>query len=433
MAETYNVYTSNLQEGSYSKIAEGLTERTINIDADDPNAGGIKYVKVAAVNEAGESFRSKSVKLTFIGAVAKPEILKYFYNGFFIQYGNAAYASSISLQKSVNDGEFQQIDSSQLAVKEVMVDNITSNVAFKAVGHGENSLRNGAPTGNFTPQNFILAGANGEILRSIDGGINWTPIQISGLLGIVPPIMLDRFYNNLAFFSTIAGTGTAGSFRSSDGGINWTQIIPSGHFGASFTSLGSQIFLACIDRFLERSTDDGVSWSKDKRTPCISVFAFNNAIVLLGIKSGILRSTDGGITFSATNITSGEYFKFAYIGNNTVLAVGSNILRSTDGGLTWSIVDSSIGSVLSSIAYLGNNIVLVATSSHIKRSTNAGLSWSNALTTGGIAISSLAYIGGGKVLYGASGSSGSLSGIYKSIDDGSTWKNVLTRSCSGLC
>lgn len=446
MAETYNVYTSNLQEGSYSKIAEGLTERTINIGTDDPNAGGVKYVKVAAVNDAGEGFLSKSAKMTFIGKVPKPEILSYFRNGFFLRYNNATYASSMSLQKSVNGGEFQTVDSSQIASKFVMAENISSGVGkvtLKAVGHAENSLRSSDAIPNIVPQNFNLAG----VTRSTDAGQTWNPFNSKS--GFTCFAYLD---NNVVIGGLGGGFNKPSNtaiHRSVDGGINWNPLQTPLLNYAYFLYLGNGVVLGATDaNGIKRSTDFGLTWvdtsiSSGKYTK----FAYlgNNIVVVVG-EAGIKRSTNGGITWGNTSVVSGFYMSVVSLGNNILLAgsIKLGIIRSTDGGITWGSTIYPADSCYC-FAYLGNNTVLAAYYNEvgninpqgvIKRSTDGGLSWSDTslIFGNGALIVHMVYLGNNTVLaagmaiYGGKGW-----GVHKSTDGGIQWNLSGNFPASGLC
>lgn len=175
----------------------------------------------------------------------------------------------------------------------------------------------------------------------------------------------------------------------------------------------------------------GLSWSSDKLVPCLAVFAFNDSFILLGTNNGILRSTDGGLTFSATSITSGAYSHLAFVGNNAIIAVGSNIIRSIDGGLTWEIVGyfSIPLNFFTPSVYLGNNVSLIFADGNIKRSIDAGKTWASVHNAGSASLTSFANLGGGVVLFGG----GTATGIYRSLDYGATWKIFRSGQCLGLC
>lgn len=84
-----------------------------------------------------------------------------------------------------------------------------------------------------------------------------------------------------------------------------------------------------------------------------SVFKMPDGTILLGAHTGLFKSSDNGKTFVRAQIKStdtsvnadGEFMNFAYDSANKILYAGthdSGLLKSTDFGLTWSKTDSGI-------------------------------------------------------------------------------------------
>lgn len=84
-----------------------------------------------------------------------------------------------------------------------------------------------------------------------------------------------------------------------------------------------------------------------------SVFKMPDGTILMGAHTGLFKSTDGGKTFTRTQIKSmdssvnsdGEFMNFAYDTTNKILYGGthdSGLLKSTDFGLTWNKADKGI-------------------------------------------------------------------------------------------
>ncbi len=84
-----------------------------------------------------------------------------------------------------------------------------------------------------------------------------------------------------------------------------------------------------------------------------SIFKMPDGTILLGAHTGLFKSANGGNTFTPAKIKSidpsinpdGEFMNFAYDAANKILYAGthdSGLLKSTDFGLTWSRTDRGI-------------------------------------------------------------------------------------------
>jgi photosystem II stability/assembly factor-like uncharacterized protein len=169
----------------------------------------------------------------------------------------------------------------------------------------------------FTDTNTGTAVGYFNMLRTTDGGVNWTEV----------PGMTNYFLYGVSF--TDANTGTAvgsdgtGSciIRTTDGGATWTNQ-PSGLPGAPFNSILNAV---C---FLDANTGIAVGQS--------------SGIGELDIPAGyiisvILRTTNGGSTWAQDPFTSyNELLGVSSLNAHSLMAFGhgGTILRTDNGGLT---------------------------------------------------------------------------------------------------
>ena len=292
---------------------------------------------------------------------------------------------------------------------------------------------------------WIEQGPNG--IRNNGNQENITPN--STVSGAVTGIALDPLNANNVVISTVNG----GIWRSTDAGASWTPTTNA----ASFTSMGvgavaydvtdSNVLVAGYGRYSSfggaggaqagvlRSTDGGATWAPIngaagmmRQHQVEGVFAAGSTIVVSTSFSdtnnaygniGLYRSTDSGATFtrisgnSTTNAPNGlpGGYTLSMAGKQdagqsilltaTRFAGTNGIYRSADGGATWALVSAS-STGLSSL-FTSNNV------------TDAKFSF-----------------GPNGTAYAAIVTGGTVNGIYRSTDNGTTWANTsLDTTLSG--
>lgn len=117
--------------------------------------------------------------------------------------------------------------------------------------------------------------------------------------------------------------------------------------------------------------------------PQISSFGFDrtqSGVVYAGTAGGgVLRSTDGGATWSRTAPTGDDtIFGIAAHGGTVIVTSRNGIQRSADGGATWEpegISEGIIGPIDVAIDPATPDIVLLGTDTGLLRSTNGGATW----------------------------------------------------------
>jgi photosystem II stability/assembly factor-like uncharacterized protein len=179
----------------------------------------------------------------------------------------------------------------------------------------------------------------------------------------------------------------------------------------------------------------------------------NTNIIYIGSAGGgVWKTTDGGTTWATTTdkypVTSiADIAIDATNPNNIYVATGdgagyevdddfwggvytAGILRSTDGGTTWSQVAKTLPQDMRNILQRliinpsNPNVLLAATRAGIYRTTNAGTSWKKVSNNHcydmewNTANASIVYAGGEGV-------------VYKSTDAGATWSSIKTGLGSG--
>jgi photosystem II stability/assembly factor-like uncharacterized protein len=142
----------------------------------------------------------------------------------------------------------------------------------------------------------------------------------------------------------LAGTDGSGVYRSTDNGATWLASS-TGLTDLYVTSLdgdGANLVLAGTAGGLYRSTDSGRTWRRQlhARINAIHLTPGNPSVCFAGTQSaGVLRSLDGGVTWSSPGISG-----LASLEINTIDVAGGRVWAgtngmgvhvSTDNGATW--------------------------------------------------------------------------------------------------
>jgi hypothetical protein len=203
--------------------------------------------------------------------------------------------------------------------------------------------------------------------------------------------------------SVLAGRTSEGLTQSTDGGDSWLPTPLDQAIGSiAFDSLVPNTVYAAdaVDGSLYKSTDGGQSWST-LTTPLqvvtVAVDPQSSAVVYAGgtdpgtYKAAFALSTDGGASWSETVFGDGVLSLLVVDPNSssTLYAVidiaGTGILKSTDGGLTWlatgngladvGVRSLAIDPVTSTTLYAGV-FDLEQSGRVVFKSYDGGLSWS---------------------------------------------------------
>ena len=232
------------------------------------------------------------------------------------------------------------------------------------------------PSGT-TDQTILIATNNGGIWKSVDGGATWQTHT-----DFMPSLSMGALAMDPVDHQTVyAGTGNnfdggaqqlrgAGIYRSIDGGDTWLQLAAAQFLGREIVRMvipAPNVLIVATNNGLFRSIDGGVSFGANAPTfndgnalvaGHITDLALDKASVATVYASvrgtGILVSTDGGITFP-TNLFSNagapsapfDWISFAQsthpdntvlyalVTDSTATPPFKGLFRSSDRGSTW--------------------------------------------------------------------------------------------------
>ncbi|MCO5275951.1 MAG: YCF48-related protein [Flavobacteriales bacterium] len=274
----------------------------------------------------------------------------------------------------------------------------------------------------------------GSIVRTTDGGHNWTrpyqnhfndPMAVfmwdelrgiaTGELGLVV-LTTDGFattttatttpgngnYRCVFFLNDTLGwigTETGRILRSTDGGANWA-LMESG--------LAASNYITDI-QFLDPDTG---------YASCLS--------------SRVIKTTDGGFTWQVVGPLEIQMVvhDIHFFDTQTGVGVGTtgNVIRTTDGGTTWDSIPSPTTYSMFDLAVQGNTLVACGAWGRVMRSTDAGLTWS-VQQVGNTDHQSVALSPGGRGILGTDGriQCSNDMGVTWSITNEGTWHTVLNK------
>jgi photosystem II stability/assembly factor-like uncharacterized protein len=225
-------------------------------------------------------------------------------------------------------------------------------------------------------------GDSGTILRTIDGGTDWTSIS-SGTI---------KDLNSVTFSSSGKGfaVGDGGIVLSStDGGITWTSNTPCPEenlYSVKFPTVDTGFGVGDIGLVI-KTLDGGSTWYC--LTPLIIAPLYSAYFVTADVgyivgagttsdssKGFIFKANDWSPIFLSENHT-GLYSVF-FPDADTGYAVGeySTIIKTTDSGTTWNLLSHDSGYFFSSVWFTNPHTgYLVGSGGLIKKTVDGGLNW----------------------------------------------------------
>jgi photosystem II stability/assembly factor-like uncharacterized protein len=255
-----------------------------------------------------------------------------------------------------------------------------------------------------------------RVRKSTDGGGTWSDINVpSGTSEPIAPV--DVAYAPGSLDTVFLATNSHGLFKTNNGGVTWTRLasatLPArlGRLAVDPSNANRLVVSPCVSDLPSYtgpavfvSTDSGTSFTGSTITgtppanygACAFAAAFSPVtpgllLIQDGIQvtiagTGLLRSTDGGVSFSyAASIARPRNFQF--VSATTLLAGNSlgGLLQSTDAGMTFSNASSSPSYPASASALEAFEVALkpgdtsvryAATTGGVFRSSDSGATWS---------------------------------------------------------
>ncbi len=216
-----------------------------------------------------------------------------------------------------------------------------------------------------TNSNIIFIGsAGGGVWKTIDAGTTWSALSDGIPVLSIADIAIDATNHNNIWIATGDGYGYEfGSDNDFWGGLYSAGILKSTDGGATWSTTGLS-FTQDAGNIIQR----------------LVIHPTNSNILLAATRSGIYRTADAGFTWSIVNSNHCYDIEFKTTDANTIYAGGNNTLyKSTDAGVTWTTMKSSAGTGRISIevsAASSLTIYSISESGSFYKSTDGGTTWS---------------------------------------------------------
>jgi photosystem II stability/assembly factor-like uncharacterized protein len=201
---------------------------------------------------------------------------------------------------------------------------------------------------------LLVGGA--EISRSTDDGGTWTDISPGVSVDFEGAVILDA--------NTFVVCGSGGRVvRTETAGTSWSDVIiqESGSerfFDVQrFPGTDTLVMVGATRSF--RSADRGISWERINLEA--HAVAAANEDLAIAVGSEILRTVDGGQTWTIVHVPSQPLRAVSFAGAKHVVAVGGNgyLLESLDGGVSWNEVDLGTSSKLGTVTIENERFPLI--------------------------------------------------------------------------
>ncbi len=301
------------------------------------------------------------------------------------------YFNSLGCKESLEGVSFTDVNTGYLVLKDGTVVGSTDGGATWSPKTAVTGTR--ASGGNATPTDLaftspttgIAATTQGRIYRTVDGAGSWTQVSDTA-----------RAVNDVTFVDANNGfaVGANGLFLvTTDGGATWTPKN-TGADGSNLTTvraIDANTAIATVEKgdFLLRTADGGTTFSRvTATTQATNAAAFSSAtrVVVAGNEGAMAASNDGGATFTPIGNPrlAGQYFVVRSAPGGAAFATGENggLARTTDGGQTWTKVGVPTSEDILDVSFPTAQIgYAVDTEGKLFKSTNTGTSWAN-LDTG---------------------------------------------------
>ncbi|MBK7876343.1 MAG: hypothetical protein IPJ77_11405 [Planctomycetes bacterium] len=264
--------------------------------------------------------------------------------------------------------------------------------------------------------NAWVAGVDGTLRHTLDGGVNWTE-RILGAASLA----------RVQFAS--GGVGLAagdGIWRTTDAGQSWSRRSTVPVRALAFQS-GVSAWALAEDGRLLRSTNGGAAWTDlgfaiGASAPRDLFFFADGRGWACGAMGELFSTLDGGSTWTSRSSGSAlDLERVHFVDANTGwLAAGSTVLRTTNGGASWSSSTLPPGAVVDDVHFLTTSRgSACGPGGTVLWTTNGGVSW----TAGaGVGTTDLAAVEASDFYYGwAAGADGR---VYRTSNGGAAWTQV---------
>jgi photosystem II stability/assembly factor-like uncharacterized protein len=235
-----------------------------------------------------------------------------------------------------------------------------------------------------SPETGYAVGSGGSFLKTENGGITWSVVEIGYRLNFKK----INFLNSQKGFliGNDGKTNQVSLLKTIDGGLSWTaQVFGVDEYNASeLYFYDENIGFIAGNEWYYKTTDGGSTWVKKELSEVYTIydiqFLNENKGFMVAV-GGTFSTTDGGENWAEiiTDISTCIQFTDALTG---YIANGSNqaFQKTTDGGLTWNSIPKPPIDFVDQIFFTDNNIGFAFSTDDydagkVAKTTDGGASW----------------------------------------------------------
>ena len=249
--------------------------------------------------------------------------------------------------------------------------------------------------------------------------------------------------NGVYFVDADTGYAVADHFlnptiiKTIDGGANWTTLYNSAYTASGVFFLTPSVgYVACNFGTILKTTNSGASWTGlaigSMAYRSVFMTGTNNGCAVGGDGAGngsILRTTDGtNFTASVTApfLTDLNCVHFPTANRGYIAGNSGTILKSINGGATWTTSPAGVTTPFFGI-YFTDSITGYAVGAGIYKTVNGGTSWTPQVSPTSVALYSVFFI---------NSTTGYICGhggvVLKTINGGGTWTTEISNTTLDL-
>jgi photosystem II stability/assembly factor-like uncharacterized protein len=214
----------------------------------------------------------------------------------------------------------------------------------------------------------IFAGISGGVFLSTDNGATWTSAGLH-----------NEYVSSLAVSGTNLFAGTSlfhGLFLSTNNGMNWIQTSLNNQNVCSIVLNGTNLFAGTANSGVFLSTNNGTNWTAvNNGLTCLNVtsVAVSESNMFAGTSyysnSGVFLSTNNGTNWTAVNngLTNPYTNAFAVSGVNLFVSNSAGIFLTTNNGEVWLNKNQGLTGPEVNPILIANNYIFIATSYKVWR------------------------------------------------------------------
>lgn len=245
-----------------------------------------------------------------------------------------------------------------------------------AAGHG---LHNGTPGGSM----FAY------IIRTSDNGNTWDTSYVWTQNSTYSDISFFDLNKIIAVGQMYTGTNRGIITKSDDFGDNWSTTETFVGLNAVYVVNSELAYIAGNQGVIYKTINSGLTWDSintGNASNLMSIFFVNDTIGFACSSDIIIKTTDGGYNWSATNINAGFLDKVffpsdsvGYCKTRGGASVSSfEVYKTYDQGYSWNLISTIPSGMLQmSMFFSDKNVGYVVGQFSVFKTIDGGLGWSN--------------------------------------------------------